>query len=239
MIQIKQPAEKLVFGYDFSAQLGDAAIAAILAVAAEARGGGAALVNSAQEIVGQEVRILWTGGGDGESYLTTVRIQAADGQEHELDGEIAVIDARWTMPDGGAPYLSIAEFVARSGLEEVVRMTDVRGDGRIDRQLLVSTLIAVQSVADALLAGRFAVPLAEVPEIVKTALADMARARLYPRGAPDGVAEQGKAGLRILERLAEGRMTLPTLAPAAPAPSTTPILISPGQRQYGDRLKDY
>jgi phage gp36-like protein len=232
VIQIKQPAEKLAFGYDFAAQLGAAAIALVLHAAAETRGAGAALVSAGQEVVGQEVRILWTGGSDGESYLTTVRVRDSLGQEHELEGEIAVIDARWTMPDGGAPYLSIAEFVARFGLDETVRMTDALGNGRIDRQLLVSALGDVQAIADAYLAARFSVPLAEAPAIVKTAIADMARARLYPRGAPEGIAEAGKAALKLLERIAEGKLALPALAPIAAAPSASLILVDAGTRLY-------
>jgi phage gp36-like protein len=231
-VLIKQPSEALKRELPF---VGGGAIAAIIEVSSAARelvAGSAALVVAGTLTAGM-LFVTIEGGTDGERYLVTARVTTAAGEEREGEMEVAVLDREWAMPDGGAAYLSIGEFVDRFGLEEAVRMTDQDGSGRIDRQFLVSALAAVQSVADAYLAGRFAVPLAEVPEVVKTAIADMVRARLYPRGAPEGVAEQGKAGLRILERLADGRLTLPTLSPAAPAPSTTPILLNPGQRRYG------
>jgi phage gp36-like protein len=240
MIQIKQPAEKFVYLYDFAPLLGGAAIVEILAVTSAARGGGAALVELGRAVEGAAVKLMWGGGADGESYLTSVRIRDASAQELELDGEIAVIEAGWTMPDGGAPWLSIADFVARFGLEETVRMTDEAGTGRIDRNLLVGALTAAQAIAEVHVSAIYALPLSVVPEIVKLAVGDIARARLYRRGAPEGVAEQAKAQTRLLERIGEGKLPLPALTRPAAAPSSTPILVAPGERVYPrGRWSDY
>jgi len=228
---LKQPSEALKRMLPFA---GAAEIVRLIEVAAVARGlvsGSAALVVAGALTAGALFLDI-AGGSDGERYLVTARAEDAGGEIREAELEVAVIDGAWTMPDGGAPYLSIAEFVAKFGLEETVRMTDAEGSGRIDRQMLVSALSGAQAIADVHISARYAVPLATVPEIVKVALGDMARARLYPRGAPEGVAEQAKAGLKLLERIGEGRLPLPALAPTPAAPSNSPILINQGHRQY-------
>lgn len=187
------------------------------------------------------VTVTLTGGADGERYLVTVLVRDAAGAEREHELEVAVIDAAWALPDGGAPMLSIAGFVERFGLDEVVRMTDADGSGRVDRALLVQALAAAQALAEAHLAGRYALPLAAVPAVVELAIADLARARLYPRGAPEGVAEAARVATRTLERIAEGRLALglPAAAQPAAAPTDAPVLIAPGPRAYPDGLADY
>ena len=49
--------------------------------------------------------------------------------------------------------------------------------------------------------NRYAVPLIDVPQIVKKIVGDLARAELYPAGAPDGVADQVKdASAEMLDK---------------------------------------
>jgi phage gp36-like protein len=231
----KQPAEQLKRELAVPGAGPIAAIASVTAVSRQLVAGSAALGVSGSLTAGL-LFVDLSGGTDGERYLVTARVTTAAGELREAELEVAVVDGAWAMPDGGAPYLSIKDFVDRFGLDEVVRMTD-GGDGRIDRALLVGALAAVQAITDAYLGTRFAVPLGPspsgVPEIVKTAIGDMARARLYPRGAPEGVSEAAKAALKILERISEGKLAMPTLQPAAAAPSSAaPILVSPGERLY-------
>lgn len=118
-------------------------------------------------------------------------------------------------------------------------MTDSDGTGRIDRALLVNALGAVQAKADVYISARYKVPLDPVPEIVKVAIGDMARARLYPRGAPEGVSDDAKAAEKLLEKISDGRLPLPSAAALPQAASSAPILVSPGRRQYPNGLQDY
>ncbi len=236
---LKQPGETLrpIVPFATSAQ-----IAATLATTTVARGlvpGGAPLV-AAASVAGGSVTLALVGGADGERYLVTVRARDAAGAELESEVEVTVIDCTWALPDGGAPWLGIAGFVRRFGLDEVVRMTDSDGSGRIDRDLLVDALTDAQAIAAAHVADRYALPLASVPRVLEMAVGDLARARLYPRGAPEGVADQAKAAARLLERLQAGQVSLGL--PAAESPATasdTPVLIAPGLRAYPDRLADY
>lgn len=235
---IKQPAEELQRAVAFDTQ---AAIAAIVDVAAVKRSlvvGSANLVVAGNLVAGKLI-VTMSGGTDGESYLVTARADDADGQTLEAELDVAVIDAAWAMPDGGAGYLSIAEFVARFGLEEVVRMTDTAGTGRIDRAYLINAFVAIQSQIDVHLSASYAVPLATVPEVVKTAMADGARARLYHNGAPDGLAGQAALAMKLIERIGRGELPLPSAIAIEASSTATPIAVSPGSRQYPDGLADY
>lgn len=143
---LKQPGETLRPVVPFATS---APIAAILATTTVARGlvpGGAPLV-AAASVAGGSVTLALVGGADGERYLVTVRARDAAGAELESEVEVTVIDCTWALPDGGAPWLGIAGFVRRFGLDEVVRMTDSDGSGRIDRDLLVDALTDAQAIA--------------------------------------------------------------------------------------------
>lgn len=237
---IKQPGENLIFAYDFAAELAGNAIASILSVACIARGGGAVLTIHSQGFDASTVRVSWQGGVDGETYLTTVAIEDSAGQRIEMEAEIVCLDLDWSMPDGGAGYLSIARFVEKVGLDEAVRLTDVNGVGRIDRATMVAALADAQSLVDAHIAARYTVPLATVPALVEVWVGDLARARLYTRDMPEGVKRAADSAQRMLERVAAGQLPLAGVAPdAATAASSSPVMIAPGKRAYPDGLGDY
>lgn len=235
---LKQPAEALRRPVRFAAL---ATVAAIGGVSVAARGlvTGALALTAEAELVDGAVIVALSGGTDGERYLVTIAAESADGDIAEAELDVAVLDGAWAMPDGGTPYLTIAEFVDRVGLPEVIRLTDGTGDGRIDRAMLINKLIDAQSTVDAHFASRYLVPLTDPPIIVKKFVAELAHAALYPGGAPDGVAELAKQTLRMLERIQDGRMQIPAQTQPTPAVTESPILISPGQRAYPDGLAGY
>jgi phage gp36-like protein len=234
----KSPAEALRPTLAFASAL---PIAAVLSVDIAERGGGAGNLSAGAEVVDGLVVAHLAGGRDGERYGVTVLAQDADGAELEIRVELVVIESDWRTPDGGAPWLPIAAFVRRFGLDEVIAMTDRDGSGRIDRELLVEALIDAQAEAEAAIAGRYRLPLASVPRVIEAAIADRARARLYPRGCPEGVEKMAAAASRFLADVAAGRATLglpPADQPEA-ASSDAPVLITPGRRAYPDGLADY
>lgn len=235
---LKAPGETLEQVVRFAA-IASAVTVLAVDVQVQGRGDGPPALGVAHAIVAGQVVLTISGGADGEQYA--VRVDAVDGAAREDSAELlaAVLDPAWTMPDGSAPYLSIAEFVDRAGLKEVVTLTDAAGDGTIDRALLINKLIDAQAVVDSHLAGRYMVPLADVPLIVKKYVADLTLAALYPGGAPDGVSDAAKQTLRALERLQAGLATIPAATPPAPAVTEQPVLISPGVRAYPDGLAGF
>lgn len=235
IVRVKQPADVTRLQPAFGG------IATVVQdVVTERRGApGGTLIATAHVETGAVI-VVASGGADGERYLITVRAELADGQIEEQELDLAIVDGAWAMPDGGAPYLSIADFVARFGFDETVRMTDGEGAGRIDRDLLVNALADAQAVADAYLSVRYAVPLASVPPIVAMAVADLARARLYPRGAPEGIADAAKLAEQRLKSIQTGAMSLGL--PVADTPAVAeeaPIVFMPGKRAYPDGLECY
>lgn len=235
LVQLKQPAEAKRLQLDFPG-----AATAVQAVLIERQGGGDGTLIATAEIITGTVVVTALGGLDGERYLVTVRAELADGETAEREIDLAIVDGAWAMPGGGTPYLSIADFVGRFGFEETVRMTDGDGSGRIDRALLVAALADAQAIADSYLAIRYQVPLASVPPIVGMIVADLARARLYPRGAPEGIADAAKLAEQRLKSIQAGTMNLGL--PIAPAPATAeeaPIVFVPGKRAYPDALEGY
>jgi len=238
-LRIKQPGEVRVFDPAIASA---SAIVALVDAVSTPRGlvPGAPNLDLTAELAGGVVRVTLGGGADGERYLVTVRVGNADGETLAGEIDLAVIDGAWVMPDGGVPYVSVAAFVDRVGLDEVLRQTDLDGSGRIDRALVIKALSDAQAMVDANLAGKYQLPLASVPPLVEMLVCDLARLRLYPGGAPEGIADAAKSATRTLERIASGQMQLGVAAAEAPPPAaTTSILISPGRRQYPDGLCDY
>ncbi len=241
IVQLKQPAETLRVSVPIASPV------RLVSSRVVARGlvpGAAALAIVATIVAGPAggIDLGLSGGSDGERYLATVVVETAGGGTVERDVEIAVVDGAWSMPDGGVPYVSIAAFVESIGFDEVLAQTD-DGTGRIDRGLLVRAMVAAQAEVDAHLAERYALPIASpVPPLVLTALTDRARARLYPRGAPDGIAEAGKAALKTLERIQSGglRLGVPAASvPPAAEVTDAPVVFVAGRRAYPDGLADY
>lgn len=237
MPQIKQPAEQLIFSFDFSQRLGAETITAIQSATITARGRVAqvtALSIGAQAFAGAVARLRIDGGTDGESYLVRLRVTDTAGQSHELDGEFDVLDLTWTVPDVSTTYVSLADFVARFGVEAAVRLTDEAGTGRIDKARITGALVDAQAIADGWLAGRFSLPISPTPPLLATAILDLAMLRLHRGDAPAGVASAGKQAMNTLEALGKGTMTLPGTAALPAATPADPVVYSTGGRQFTD-----
>ncbi len=227
--RLKSPQETLV------EDLGPAL--AIVSVASVARGlvSGSGALALDDAVADGRANLSIGGGTDGELYLITALISTIAG-DRDTQIELAVFDGAWTMPDGGAPMLSIERFVARFGLDEIIMLTDA-GDGRIDRKMLIGALSDAQSQAEAFLADRYTLPLPTVPPLLEMIVADIAHARLYRREPPKNVEDAQKIAMRNLDAIATGKIKL-GISPA-PSTSSDPGMIAPGTPAYPDRLKGY
>lgn len=208
MIGQKQPGEIFPFNYDFRAQLAGAEIANVAEVFNDKRGGGAALVNNGQAYAAGFVTIYWGGGEDGGTYLTTVRINDTAGALHELDGEVLVKEIGFQVPELETTYLSADEYIARTTREETVRLTDEGRTGTVDAVKLLAALRDATEETEAYLRGRYVLPLASPPLLIKNIVAALARENLM-RTRPVQAATDAAARARTqLRDLAAGRMEL-------------------------------
>lgn len=235
MTSFKQPSEIKTFSYDFEEDLGEASIASIVAPTpvAIARDGGALItVDGAPAIGAKEVQVAWAGGVTGETYLTTVRVLDTNGDTHERDGEIIVLETTFSVPAGiPGRYLSADEYVLRYGAQETIRLTDETRTNTVDSAKLEQALKDASDFADAYIGTAYDVPLLVAPRIVKAIVGALARELLHKtRPTPEVTAAADRARTQLKD-IAAGRMTLPVDS-GDPAPTTS------GQRDSastGDR----
>lgn len=240
-MKIKQPGESpLSFVYDFTDMLGVATIAAASAATIVARGAGALMTRTAQGTVGTTVVVQWSGGVDGETYLTTVEITDSNGDQHELEGEILCRDITYVVPVGvTTAYLTADQYVDIFGQAETIRVTDESKSGTIDRAKITAALVSASEFADAFLATRYTLPLVDVPSILSGIVADLARERLFKTRPTEAVTKAADAAREQLKLIARGTMVLNVaageVAPSANAnalPQTSgdgfPTVFTPG-----------
>lgn len=232
---VKSPAETMIHTLDLGGRAEQ-----IGAVEVEPRGlvAGALAVVATVELEAGNARFEIAGGSDGEIYAIGAIATLWNGAEQQLPIELAVIDGDWTMPDGGVPMLSLGDFVARVGRDEILRQTDM-GDGRIDKGLVIGALRDAQAQAEANLAGRYALPFGTVPTLVEGIVSDLARAGLYVDDLPKNVEERRKIALRNLDLIRKGELTLGAEALPQTVRPVDPVRVRHGDRAYPDGLAEY
>lgn len=115
------------------------------------------------------------------------------------------------------PYATLADLTARFGEEELIQLTDRLGAGVVDAVVAGAALAEADAEIDAYLAGRYALPLAAVPQILVRLACDIARYRLATDTPLEEVRKRYEDARRLLENLAAGRVTLGLPAVDQPA----------------------
>lgn len=121
-------------------------------------------------------------------------------------------------------YATRAALIDRFGEAELIQLTDRERLGVIDDTVLDQAIADAAHEIDSHLAGRYTLPLATVPPVLTRVACDVARYRLYDDAAPEEVRNRYKDGVRWLEALARGTVSLgmpPAETPAATGPRFT------------------
>lgn len=144
------------------------------------------------------------------------------------------------------PYATARDLLARSDAEEIARLAD-RGSPRIVTAELLTiaalggdhtpwgdeetaavnacmdvialALSDAQSTINGYLAGRYQVPLAAVPEIIKRLTVDLARYFLAADNATESVEKRHKAAVDMLSAISKGTVSLGVNESAQPSKS--------------------
>jgi phage gp36-like protein len=231
---LKQPSERALLRFEIG-QPGGVPLVALHASSITAAGRVAPVtpLTSDSTIVGSTyVQLRLLGGTVGELYRVSAVAEDSAGNRFEADREVYVLELGFREAAGTAPYLSIADFVARAGVDEAVRLTDELGANAIDAPRLLAALTDAQAMIDAQLAARYAVPLAApAPAPIPTLTYDLAVARLYRDALPEGVAAKQAEAIRLLKDLAAGRAALP-IAAAPTDSSPAPVIVEPHERLF-------
>ncbi|PLX49120.1 MAG: DUF1320 domain-containing protein [Desulfobulbaceae bacterium] len=105
-------------------------------------------------------------------------------------------------------YCTQADMVARYGEEELIQLTDRVSLGVIDTTVLDLALGDAAAEIDGYLAGRYELPLAEVPAALTLIACDIARYRLYDDGATSSVKDRYDQAVLYLRQVAKGDVGL-------------------------------
>ena len=107
-----------------------------------------------------------------------------------------------------ALYADKNALIDRFGETEVSRLTDRANLSTVDENVLTQALTDASHEIDGHLVGRYQLPLSVVPTVLIRVCCDLARYHLHVDGAPEHVMERYKAGIRYLENVASGKVTL-------------------------------
>lgn len=108
------------------------------------------------------------------------------------------------------PYATHADMTARFGEPDLILLTE-RSDSPQD---VINTDILEQAINDAsaeidgYLAGRYTLPLAVVPSVLKRICCDVARYFLGTDNAPEHVTERYKNAIKFLSAVGKGELSL-------------------------------
>lgn len=136
-------------------------------------------------------------------------------------------------------YVSSDDMIARFGELEMIQLTDrANVVGEVDTDVLDAAIADAEAEVDSYISVRYAIPLASVPDIVKSMTADIARYRLYDTEVPEIVEKRYDAALRLLRDVAARRASLDKDINGNDAQVSNGVKISKPSRVFNDSSMD-
>jgi phage gp36-like protein len=119
-------------------------------------------------------------------------------------------------------YCNVGDIQARIGEATLRTLSDRDQTGEVDVARVAAAIADASAEVDAYAQARYPVPFGPVPAVIKQMTVKLAIYELYARGGYDpetqpAVAEDRKAAIDFLKRLASGQVTIGVLAPAKDA----------------------
>lgn len=105
-------------------------------------------------------------------------------------------------------YITVADLTDRFGEEEIALLAEAGGDNAVDMAISDAS-----EEAESYVAVNYTAPLPNIPAPLKSAVADIARFRLYKDRATEDVKYRYEAAIKWLVRLADDKVKL-TFSPA-------------------------
>lgn len=115
------------------------------------------------------------------------------------------------------PYATLSDLIARAGEAEVRQVADRDRNGLPDEDVVTAALTHADNVVNGYVRTRYDLPLATVPDLVRTWAVSIARHFLHRNGPPEHVVADYKDALAALKDLAAGRIALPDAGGGIPA----------------------
>ena len=110
-------------------------------------------------------------------------------------------------------YCNTQALINRFGETELIRLTestDTNGDytNAIDQTQIDSAIADASATIDSYLAGRYPLPLVQIPPVLDRFACDIARYFLHDRSPLEEVTNRYKEAIRFLEKVASGGISL-------------------------------
>lgn len=108
-------------------------------------------------------------------------------------------------------YCTLDDIKLQCNEDELIRLTDEAGTGAIDTAKVATAIETAEVEIDAYLGEQYTLPLASVLPIVTKLAVDLAIRNLYllgPGGVPDSRDKQAANAVRMLEKIAAGKLSL-------------------------------
>lgn len=115
-------------------------------------------------------------------------------------------------------YCTQSELVARFGLTELLRLTDLKKTGRINADEVQLAIQHVDAVIDANLRKVATLPLSTVPDELVGYACDLVRARLYSEAITDRARDLEEQAMAYLTAVRDGKIPLGIAEPSAASP---------------------
>ena len=122
-------------------------------------------------------------------------------------------------------YCTVDEIRAFMVEDELIQVTDDAGIGEVNVAIVMLALTSAATEIDGYLSARYALPLPDSQVgLLNTLNRDMAIHHLYLRkiGSPDHVKDQYERAVKLLSKIAEGKMGLGPEDPEPPAEADIP-----------------
>lgn len=132
-------------------------------------------------------------------------------------------------------YAVRQDMIDRFGEPEIRQLTDRRDPpaGAIDDTVLAEALDDADGLVDSHLAGRYTLPLASVPKILKRYACDIARFFLWKDSAGESVRKAYEDAKSFLEQVAAGKASIGLDA------TNTPVAVSSGGVSFNDSRREF
>lgn len=138
-------------------------------------------------------------------------------------------------------YAASADIMAAYGEDTLLMVADRAGNGEIDIAAVAQALGAASALIDVHVGAVYVTPLTVIPDLVRDLCVDIAVYKLAGEGR--GLNEEKRTryedALRLLQRLADGKVTLDLPTTEKPK-SAGAVIVSGPRRQFGrDRMRGF
>lgn len=133
------------------------------------------------------------------------------------------------------PYATQQDLIDRLGEPRLIQLTDINtpATGAVDATVVARALEDASGEIDGYLAGRYALPLATPPAILKTYCCSIAHYRLLGSAADEVTRDDYRAAIKYLTAVSAGTIPLMPPADAPVVGGVGPVLFDHGTKVMG------